>query len=136
MIKKIFSFSLIALMFTLVACGGGSDEDKITATVENFYAATADGDMEGMKEYMTEDGQQLISLVETMMSAEEIEAAFAGAGEEEFNITVTDIVIDGDNATCMVSDNNDAEKPAEEMQLKKVDGDWLIHMSKEDKEGM
>lgn len=103
-----------------------------------FTKYVANLEFDKAKELTTTDGQQLIDMLKSMtsmISEEEMKQAKAESAESMKYLTKANCQVNGDDAVCYIC--CDAEGKADEapMELKKVDGKWYVHFSKEDMMG-
>lgn len=120
--KKVLLIFLSAAF--LAACSGGPG-DTPEAVAEKFLNHMQKLEFSQAKDLGTEDTKELLSLLESFaggMSADDIPDAPA--------IEYVNCNEDGDKADCTYCcDENGAEA---DVQLRKVGGKWLVHMSKEE----
>ncbi|MFM1932294.1 MAG: hypothetical protein RL226_1597 [Bacteroidota bacterium] len=121
-LKKIgFFFSALAAM-ALIACGGSGDSPE--AAAQAYYDALLAKDMEKAKNYVTEETKPMMDLLGSMLSL---------AGDEMPTSAVCkECKVEGENAICTMETSKDGETATEELNLKNVEGKWLVHMPKED----
>ncbi|MCK9557897.1 MAG: DUF4878 domain-containing protein [Candidatus Cloacimonetes bacterium] len=126
--KKISILLLVIVaLLGLAACG-----NKAESTAKSFFNALENQDFDAAKKLTTEEGQQLLTLVEGFAQS---------AGEEQIadmkknKYEVVETVIDGDSAVVKYRQWN-TDKPDEkedhDLQMKKVDGAWKVHFVKDD----
>ncbi len=122
MTKNIFKISTLIIALFVVACSGGN---KPKDAASNFLSAVDKMDFEGAKKYATEDTGKLLDMM----------AGFAQMAPEkkdkpETKFEITNEVIDGDNATVTYKEEGKDEEQT--IKLAKVDGKWLVAISKDD----
>jgi hypothetical protein len=127
--KRLLAAAIAIAASALLAAGcGGSDEPD--AVVEDFYAATADGDAEQLCALVTDETAQSAAEQEDAETCEEgVEKSFASEGAEEAaslaeDVEVGDATIDGETATVEVS----AAGQSDEVNLVKVDDEWKVDL--------
>jgi ABC-type glycerol-3-phosphate transport system substrate-binding protein len=117
---------VLALSLGLTACGGGgeSDEDKITATIENAATSTDPA--------VCDETQTLAFMEQTSGSSgkeaekECEEEAKAGEGQPD-SVSVTEINVDGENATANAAFKGGIfDAQTLELALVEEDGDWKL----------
>jgi hypothetical protein len=120
--------ALGVLALTAPACGGDddgkSDADQVKEVVTDFYAALADGDGAEACDLVT--GNAKARLSPGQRSCEEAVDQAATRTDDELeealrNIEVSDIKVEGDEATCTARANRIAR-----VELKKQGDDWKI----------
>jgi hypothetical protein len=93
-------------------------------------------EFESAKTLTTEESKQLFSLLEMAMSGmgeEEMKTAKAEAKVKAKNLAKATCKINKDEATCtFCCDENKQPIADSELKMKKVNGKWYVHMSKED----
>lgn len=124
------------LLFGQCKSGGGGGGNKPEAVAMAFLKSFATFDFDKTKKYCTPETQQIIDIMSSMMGM------VGDAEREEFkkktetemkNLKKTICRIEGENAFCKVCCNEDgSESKDEPVRLKKIDGKWLVHLSKED----
>jgi len=104
-----------------------------------FFERFANLDFAGAKELSTEESQSIFGLLEMAMSmsgAEEMEKAKAEAKGSVKNLKKATCKVTGDDAVCtFCCDANNQAIPESEFKLKKVNGKWYVHLSKEEMMG-
>ena len=93
-------------------------------------------EFESAKALTTEESKQLFSLFEMAMSGmgeEEMKTAKEEAKAKAKNLAKATFKINKDEATCtFCCDENKQPIVDSELKMKKVNGKWYVHMSKED----
>jgi hypothetical protein len=93
-------------------------------------------EFESAKALTTEESKQLFSLFEMAMSGmgeEEMKTAKEEAKAKAKNLAKATCKINKDEATCtFCCDENKQPIVDSELKMKKVNGKWYVHMSKED----
>ena len=120
--KILFTFSLLVCLL-LASCSGNSP--KVVA--EKFLKAINKADFKEAKKYCDKDSQELLSIMESFSKGEDAEKAKAKASDDDF--TITKVEEDGDKAKVYYK-AKDSEKEIA-LDLKKVDGKWLVSINKE-----
>lgn len=118
--KSKFSFSILIALFA-VACGAGTPSPSEVA--EKFLIHTNKMEFAEAKQYSSKETSEMLDML----------AGFASQmGEQEpaKPFKITGETIDGDKAT--VSFRSEGDELDERINLIKVDGKWLVNVSKED----
>jgi hypothetical protein len=93
-------------------------------------------DFKGAKELSTKESYSLFDMFEMaigMQSPEELEKAKAESKEGSKNIKKATCKVTGDEAKCtLCCDASNQPMADSDLTLKKTDGKWFVHMSKED----
>ncbi len=113
---------LIMLLITLTACNSGNSPKKAAS---KFLNAFNEKNYEEARKYAT---PETIKLVDLMENLSKMSSSIDSVPHSK--IVVTDEKIDGDNATVVF--NEEGSNDSEEVNLKKVDGKWLVHITKAD----
>lgn len=116
--KIIIATLLLGFLFSCDTKTGGPE-----ANAEKFLVAIGEADFKKAKEYCTEETKTLISMAES----------FAGEmkkGDVEIKIEDLTCEEDGDKATCTYCCNDKGEN--ESLNMRKVNGEWLVSISKDD----
>lgn len=120
-------FALLALVFGLVACGGGgdSDEDKIVEVIETSVTSTDPADCKALAT------QEFLEQTEYAQGPEALKSCEEDAEETENNpdsVEVSKVEIDGSNATANVAFiGNDFDGQTLTVALVEEDGDWKMN---------
>ena len=113
---------IVILVFTSIfSCT--SKKNGPEANAEKFLIAIAKADFKEAKEYCTEETKTLIALAESFAS--EIKK-----GDVEIKIEGLICEENKDKATCTYCCNDQGEN--ETLKMRKVDGEWLVSISKDD----
>ena len=117
--KNCFLIAFTVLLFILNGCTSNNPE----SAARSFLEAFNENDFEEARKYATPETGKLIDLMENLakLSDEKMES-----GEFE----IVDSRIDGDKAYVTYRETD--SDGTTELMLKKVDGDWLVHITKED----
>lgn len=138
-IKILAAFLLIATLTACTASKGKVNFKKPQSVALAFMQKLAALDIEGAKELGTEDTGQVLGFLEmavNMAEGEELEKMKTESAESSKNLKKATCEVNGDEAKCsFCCDPEGNEMEDEPMILKKVDGKWLVHMSKEDMMG-
>ena len=93
-------------------------------------------EFESAKDLTTEDSKQLFAFIEMALSSmgeDEMKTAKEEAKVKVKNLNKATCKINKDEATCtFCCDENKQPISDSELKLKKVNGKWYVHMSKED----
>lgn len=119
----VFCLALVAVLFT--SCSTENDPASVCAAFQNNVAEL---DFDGAKSLSTESTGELLDLVAGMLAMGGEEARQEALKDAEGGKSAGDFTCDveGDRAVC--SDNDSGE----EISLRKVDGQWLVDIPKED----
>jgi len=120
--KILLTFSLLLGLF-LVSCS--SNNPKVVA--EKFLKAVNKLDFAEAKKYCDKNTQDLLSLMESFSKGEEADKAKANAHDDDF--IITKVEENGDKAKVYYK-TKESEKETS-IDLKKVDGKWLVSIDKE-----
>lgn len=113
------------LIFASTSCGGGGAK-KPEDVAKAFVTAIADEDFETAKKHATEETKKMLGMMESMMSEM---GDKAGGGETgEFKEVKEKDIGDKKGTVTYCCDENGED---DEVKLKKVDGEWKVHMDKE-----
>ena len=120
-------FALLALVFGLVACGGGgdSDEDKIVEVIETSVTSTDPADCKALAT------QEFLEQTEFSEGPEAAKSCEEDAGDTSNNpdsVEVSKVEIDGSEATANVAFvGNDFDGQTLSVALVEEDGDWKMN---------
>ena len=120
--KILFTFFLLGSLL-LVSCSQNTPK----AVAEKFLKAVNKLDFTEAKKYCDEDTQKLLSLMESFSKDEDSKKAKEKASDDDF--TITKVEENGDKAKVYYK-AKDSEKEVS-LDLKKVDGKWLVSVNKE-----
>jgi hypothetical protein len=110
--KKILLFGACAAVAFLTSCSSGP-----SAVAEDFLTDLAKGNYEEAKSYCSENTKGIIDLA----------VAFGHKPVEDYTVEIVKDSIDGDNAWVWYIDEKGKEQ---KLELKKIDGKWLVDISK------
>ncbi len=110
--KKFLLFGACATVAFLTSCSSGP-----SAVAEEFVNDLTKGNYEEAKANCTENAKGIIDLA----------IAFGHKPVEDFSVEILKDSIDGDNAWVWYLDEKGKEQ---KLDLKKVDGKWLVDISK------
>ena len=120
--KKLSTILVIVIvLLTLTACG-----QKPETTARSFLDAIESKDYEKAKDYTTEEGAELLTMMASMGES-------MGANEE-MTFTILETTVEGDSAQVkfeMIDKGKPETKDTNELQMVKVDGKWKVHLSKD-----
>jgi hypothetical protein len=105
--------------FICVLIIGCAASNSPTAAAKNFFAAVQKNDTKALGKYATPETISLMAMFGTKLQ---------GTVSAYGKITGTTETIDGDTAVVTVSFENGEDT---EINLKKIDGKWKVHMSME-----
>lgn len=120
LMKSKFSFSVLIALFA-VACGAGTPSPSEVA--EKFLTHTNKMEFAEAKQYSSKETSEMLDMLANFASQ-------MGEQEAPKPFKITGENIDGDNAT--VSYRSEGDELDEKINLIKVDGKWLVNVSKED----
>ena len=125
--KKVYNILLFAfIMVGMIACG--ADTSTPEAAVKGFTKAMGAGDFDKAADFATEDTKELLKMLNGLKNMGGGELPDMGG---DVKIDKVECEIDGDEGTCTVCCDEDGN-PEDPVKVKKVDGKWLVHISKED----
>ena len=116
---------IIGVFFTFILFSACMHQDPAKVSII-FIKALNNENYEDAREYSTEETGKLIDLVESLSNVAS-EGSVSSFGSNE--VVVVSKVIDGDVARVEYTYPGLLE--AQSLQLKKVDGKWLVHVTKE-----
>jgi Domain of unknown function (DUF4878) len=123
--RAVRNASLIAIVLMLAACGASPE-----STVESFYEAVADGEIEKAQGYIS-------SQIVGMLGAQKLTAALSEESQRVQSckgFKSIDVQLQGEgevrSGTVVVTYNGDCPEKRENVQLLKEDGEWKIGVSK------
>lgn len=133
--KFLFIAVVSALLFS--CSGSNPDTDTPTGVVNAFIESSRQGDIDGIKKYLTEQDVKLINMGEQFMgmmdsaqknTMKEKMAQEFKENTKDVNIEVGNEKIDGDKATVDVSSTREGKKQTQPFSLKKENGQWKISL--------
>ncbi len=126
--KLIVAFSLLALSLGLMGCGSGPGDQ-----VKAFVQAMEDGDADKLKALSPGISRGLPDeKLDGLVTQAAVDMKKLGGVE---SVTINDEAIDGDIAVVSYTINyGDGSTVEDEIELVKIDGDWVITVETEDKE--
>lgn len=135
--KQLFFVVLLLSSFVFMQCksggGGGNSPESVSMRFLKYFAAF---EFDKVKKLCTEDANKVIDFLESMlgMVSEEERAEFRSKTAEDMkSLKKTTCRIDGERAFCrLCCDAEGNSTPDEPIRLRKVEGKWLVDMSKED----
>jgi hypothetical protein len=119
-------FALLALVFGLVACGGGgdSDEDKVVEVIETSVTSSDPADCKALAT------QEFLEQTEFSQGPEAVKSCKESAEDTSNNpdsVDVSKVEIDGSDATADVAFvGNDFDGQTLAVALVEEDGDWKM----------
>jgi len=121
--KKLVKGMLVAVIAVLlvvgmVSCGGGSP----SAVARAFFDAAQKGDLKAVQKVTTPETGALLGMFWDMAKEQ-----MKKSDEDAKKITKTSEKIDGDTAVVTLTFANGE---TDDVDLKKVDGKWLVNISK------
>lgn len=139
--KKVILFGLIAAgVFTMTSCGNtkGAKAGSPESVAKEFTLAFMKLDFEGAKKLGTSDTQSLMDMMSSAMGMvgeeemtkmkSELQTQIKEAESKKFTCSDKG----ADMKECKACCDKDGKPSAEGLVLKKMDGKWLVHMSKEE----
>ena len=120
--KTIWSLVLITFTGLLISCGFGNSPKK---SAEKFLNAFNRHDFTEARKYATPETNKLIDLMENLTKMSQTKDSTVGK-----KIDILEQRTEGDVA--YVTFKEEGADNSEELKLKKVDGKWLAHVTKED----
>lgn len=130
--RHLLASTAVVLALSLVACGGGSDEDDVRSAAENFASAFKDENWGEVCALMTKQSKAQLEQAGELLQANGCEAVWKKAAKripEEAkqqldNFAVDTIKVNGNTAT--VASTSAQDSPA---QLRKEDGEWKVNFA-------
>ena len=116
--KQFVKFALLAVCATFFAGCGSSPEDVAV----DFMKAVAKPDLKAAAEMATPDTAALLNMAAGMGGAE---------AHPNAKFKVISSTVNGDTAKVKIQVTDDGETDEEELDLKKIDGDWKVSMPKD-----
>jgi len=114
--------SAVTGLLVFHSCSTGNSPEDVAG---KFLQAVYEQDYESAREYSTPETSRLIDLMETLSKVAEKSEIIKKGG-----FTILETKTKGSNAT--VSFREDGSEEVQQLQLKRVDGRWLVHITKED----
>jgi hypothetical protein len=117
--------ALLALVFGLVACGGGeSDEDKVVETIETSATST---DPAECKELATQEFLEQTELEEGAAAVKSCEESAEDTSDDPDSVEVSKVKVDGSDASADVAfTGGNFDGQALSVALVEEDGDWKM----------
>lgn len=131
--KHLLATTAVALVLSLAACGGGSDEDDVRSASEDFVSAFKDENWEEVCSLMTEKSRAQLEQAGEALDAkggcadvwEKAKKFLPPETEKQLdNFEIDTVKVNGDTATVTTTDAKGS--PA---QLIKEDGEWRINFA-------
>ena len=116
--------SSLFLLSALFLFGCAADESPEKAA-DKFLTAFNERQFDEARKYSTPETGKLIDLMENLTKMAQTEEKPDGG-----KIVIVDHSINGDQATVSFTEGDSEE--VQELNMKKVDGTWLVHVTKED----
>ena len=127
--KNLLLLALVSTMLTLVGCGGSGPGDRVI----EFNHAMADGDVDTVKE--------IAPFLSTMLSDDKLTEMIESAAKDAEDkggiesVTIDEETITGETARVKATVTfGNGETETDEVDLKKVDGEWILVLDTEEKE--
>lgn len=117
---KIKYLVIAMLGLVLSSCGGNAPE----AVVKEFFAAVAAKDFDKAKSLATTESSSMIGMMEKAA-----EFATEEEAEESKAVVKVECITEGDKGDCTCWGENGEDE--QKVSVKKVDGKWKVHMSKQ-----
>ncbi len=133
--KLLFAAVITASLYSCTS--PGTRTDTPTGVVNAFIESSKQGDIDGIKKYLTEQDVKLIDMGEQFMgmmdsaqknTMKEKMAQEFKKNTKDVNIEVGNEKIDGDKATVEVSSTKEGKKTTQPFSLKKENGQWKISL--------
>lgn len=122
--KKIATAISVLSMAFLVSCGGGKPEDVAI----DFGKALLDGDVQAAQAASTEETAKLMPLIIGLASSQMGKMSDEEKKEALAELDTMECDVEGDIAKC------GPKGKSKKFELKKVDGDWKVHIDKKGKQ--
>lgn len=126
--KKLIYILLIAVvLLALTACGS-----KAEKSAKEFFNAMENQDFAAAKNHTTEQGQQLLTMLESFTENMSDEQK-AEMTKTKYNILKT---VEKDDSAIVTFEQWDVDSPEDkdthELKMTKIDGAWKVDLAKED----
>jgi hypothetical protein len=123
--KNLLLFAALVFSTTLIfiACKSGGDPKAVT---ENFFDALNKKDFTTAKKYATKESQSFLGMLEGAAAMAKDKDT---SGIKKDKVNVSNVKIDGDNATVSVTGGDDGTHSLT-VHLKKEDGAWKVAFDK------
>jgi hypothetical protein len=130
--KARYQTATVVLLFAAAGCGGQSEQEKVTGTVEGYFSALAGGEYEdacsklaaSARRDAAEYAASTLPEVGTLKCDEIFEQVFSLADESDLerlnDVSVEKVEITGDRATVTV------RNAPQQAKLAKIGGEWKI----------
>lgn len=121
---------LLVILVTLI--GLSACQPKPETAANAFFKALENQDFEAAKELSTQEGQQLLSLIQSFAENADEEQL---AEMKNTKYKVIETKVEGDSAVVVYEQwdtTNPDSKESHELQMRKIDGDWKVHFVKND----
>jgi|SRR5690554_2124201 predicted small lipoprotein YifL len=125
--RFLYIILIIMALVALSACGKPAEK-----TARNFFDAMEQQDFAKAKNFVTEEGQELLTMIESFansMSEEQKDEMVA------MRYNITEVIEEGDAATVRFQQwevENPDNIQDQELKLVKVDGNWKVDLAKDD----
>lgn len=122
--KLITIINVILLSSMFVACKQNSPEP----VVEKYFISFYNEDFEGIKAYVLEEHRPYYDLLKQLSQSEET------VSDKQIQVKDIDCEITGDtiaNCSCMIVESSEKEPRKQNIQVKKVNNEWLVDQGKE-----
>ena len=122
--KLVVIINVILLSSVFVACKQNTPEP----VVEKYFVSFYNEDFEGIKAYVLEEHRPYYDLLKQLSASDETVA------NKQIQVKDIDCEITGDtiaNCSCMIVEGSEKEPRKQNIQLKKVNDEWLVDQGKE-----
>ena len=122
--KLIIIISIILLSSLFIAC----KQNKPEPIVEKYFVSFYNEDFEGIKNYVLEEHRPYYDLLKQLAVTDET------VSNKQIQVKDIDCEVTGDtiaNCSCMIVEGSEKEPKKQNIQLKKVNNEWLVDQGKE-----
>jgi hypothetical protein len=122
--KLIVIINVILLSSLFIAC----KQNRPEPVVEKYFVSFYNEDFEGIKNYVLEEHRPYYDVLKSLAVTDET------VSDKQIQVQDIDCVITGDtlaNCSCTVVEGSEKEPRKQNIQLKKVNNEWLVDQGKE-----
>lgn len=123
--KLIIIINVILLSSLFIAC----KQNKPEPVVEKYFISFYNEDFEGIKNYVLEEHRPYYDVLKQLAESNE-----TVSGDKQIQVKDINCEIAGDtiaNCFCMIVESSEKEPREQNIQLKKVNNEWLVDQGKE-----
>ena len=126
---------MVGLML-LSGCGKKGAAKTPEGTVESFFDAVKDKDIDAMLACFAPDIREVFEEMMEIQGKDKVREQLSGGKEKIGKLKILDTKIAGDWADVETSVMVDGKEQKDTLKLHKIDGAWYVDMPEEDKKGM